>query len=55
MSLEWRCPFSDSFKLYINQYVESWTVNLRRINNYYLECGDLHWLNQAAMYIDIYR
>ena len=21
------------FKLYINQYVESWTVNLRRINN----------------------
>ena len=34
-------------KLYINQYVESSTVNLRRINNYYyyLECSDLHWLN----------
>ena len=34
------------FKLYINQYVESWTVKLRRINNYYyMECSDLHWLN----------
>ena len=44
------------FKLYINQYVESWTVNLRRINTYYyLECSDLHWLNYAAMFLDIHR
>ena len=34
------------FKLCISQYVESWTVNLTWINNYYyLECSDLHWLN----------